>query len=421
MPETISINEWDRLSSKQKKAVTKINFIGTKKVSDISHRPTMAFATMCKDEDHCIGKTLNAVKDYVDYVVVADNGSTDKTFDIVRSFFKETGLPGSWHVDEWFGFDKNKTLMMSYVKNKTDYVIHLDADDFLEGNFKFDFVDSGADKYYVVNKRGGSKYWCTVIYDNNLTWKFCGVAHTIIRSLEKNQVSDVRISENLVWIDNAGTGNRALDSDKFLGDAIRLKKQYKDTLIDDPDGLNSRSVFYCAQSYKNQGDKYLVDSLRWYKKYMSLKNTWFEEEYECQLAIAEIKSRLNHLPELGYAFNNKNIEDEYLKAISIISDRAEAYFRLGKLYNHSKQFRKGYNILHKGKKVSLDLAMKKYKLFIIQANYEYWFNDELSVACYYLNKKSEGINLIEEVINNPDHANLRDNYQSNLKHLNNLN
>ena len=226
MPETISINEWDRLSSKQKKAVTKINFIGTKKVSDISHRPTMAFATMCKDEDHCIGKTLNAVKDYVDYVVVADNGSTDTTFDIVRSFFKETGLPGSWHVDEWFGFDKNKTLMMSYVKNKTDYVIHLDADDFLEGNFKFDFVDSGADKYYVVNKRGGSKYWCTVIYDNNLTWKFCGVAHTIIRSLEKNQVSDVRISENLVWIDNAGTGNRALDSDKFLGDAIRLKKQY---------------------------------------------------------------------------------------------------------------------------------------------------------------------------------------------------
>ena len=65
--------------------------------------------------------------------------------------------------------------------------------------------------------------------------------------------------------------------------------------------------------------------------------------------------------------------------------------------------------------------MKKYKLFIIQANYEYWFNDELSVACYYLNKKAEGINLIEEVINNPDHANLRDNYQSNLKHLNNLN
>ena len=32
MPETISINEWDRLSSNQKKALTKINFIGTKQL-----------------------------------------------------------------------------------------------------------------------------------------------------------------------------------------------------------------------------------------------------------------------------------------------------------------------------------------------------------------------------------------------------
>ena len=135
MKKTINISKWDTLSTKQKKAITKINFTGIKKVSDITHRPTMAFATMCKDEEHCIGKTLNAVKDYVDYVVVADNGSTDTTFDVVRAFFKESGLPGSWHIDPWEGYAINKTKMMGYIKDKTDYLLHLDADDFLEGDF----------------------------------------------------------------------------------------------------------------------------------------------------------------------------------------------------------------------------------------------------------------------------------------------
>ena len=144
MKKTVSISEWDKLTKKQKKAVNKIEFTGTKKVSDVKHRPTMAFATMCKDEEHCIGKTLNAVADYVDYVTVADNGSTDETFNIVREYFKKTGLPGAWRIDEWYGFDKNKTLMMSYVKDKTDYVLHLDADDFLVGELKFYFEDTGA-------------------------------------------------------------------------------------------------------------------------------------------------------------------------------------------------------------------------------------------------------------------------------------
>ena len=68
----------------------------------------MAFATMLKDEENCILKCLDAVKDYVDYVLVADNGSTDSTFDIVRKFFEDTGLPGAWHVDYMGRFWKNK-------------------------------------------------------------------------------------------------------------------------------------------------------------------------------------------------------------------------------------------------------------------------------------------------------------------------
>ena len=420
MKKTVNINEWDKLTTKQKKAVTKIEFTGTKKVSEVNHRPTMAFATMCKNEEHCIGKTLNAVADYVDYVTVADNGSTDGTFDIVREYFNKTGLPGAWHIDEWYGFDKNKTLMMSYVKDKTDYVLHLDADDFLVGDLKFYYENTGADQYLILNKRGALRYWCTVIYDNTLTWRFVGVAHTVIGCKERTQCSQDTISEDMVFIDNSGEGARILDPNKFLGDALRLSKQYEDTLIEDADGLNTRSVFYCAQSYKDQGGKYLVDSLKWYKKYMTLRTTWFEEEYECQLSIADIKSRLNELPELGYSFSLEDIANEYLKGIEIINDRAEAYFRLGTLYNKSEQHAKAYETLHKGKLISLSATLEKYNLFIVESNYELWFNDELSVSCYYLGKKEEGIELINNVINLPDHTGSKSHYELNLEHFNKL-
>tara|TARA_B100000767_G_scaffold270718_1_gene294980 strand:- start:9 stop:1274 length:1266 start_codon:yes stop_codon:yes gene_type:complete len=420
MKKTVNISEWDKLTKKQKKAVTKIEFTGTKKISDVKHRPTMAFATMCKNEEHCIGKTLNAVADYVDYVTVADNGSTDETFNIVREYFNKTGLPGAWHIDDWNGFDKNKTLMMSYVKDKTDYVLHLDADDFLVGQLEFYFQNTGSDQYLILNKRGALRYWCSIIYDNSLTWRFLGVAHTVIKCEERPVVSQEALSEDMVFIDNSGEGARILDPNKFLGDALRLSKQYEDTLIDDTDGLNTRSVFYCAQSYKDQGGKYDVDSLKWYKKYMTLRNTWFEEEYECQLSIAQLKLRLNNSPELGYTFSREDLEQEYLKAIKIINDRAEAFLGLGALYNREGEHQQAYDILKEGKLISLEKALEKYNLFVVETCYGLAFNDELSVACYHLGKKKEGIDLIKEVKDHPDHIHLKKHYEANLIHLDKL-
>mgnify|MGYP001328285957 CR=1 FL=1 len=51
-------------------------------------RPTLAFATMCKNEEHIIGQVLDAVAPYIDYLVVADNGSTDRTLEIVEKLWR---------------------------------------------------------------------------------------------------------------------------------------------------------------------------------------------------------------------------------------------------------------------------------------------------------------------------------------------
>ena len=60
---------------------------------------TLCFATMCKNEEHVIKNTLESVYKYIDYWIVCDTGSTDKTCQIVTDFFKEKNIPGELHID----------------------------------------------------------------------------------------------------------------------------------------------------------------------------------------------------------------------------------------------------------------------------------------------------------------------------------
>ena len=161
----------------------------------MNNKPTLAFATMCKDEEHCIRECLDSVKDHVDYILVHDTGSTDNTIQIVKDFLQETGIPGEIFEAEWQAFDINKNMMMEKVKGKTDYVLHFDADDFLRGDFGFTAEDAGKDQYNMTVKRGGTSYSCSLIYNNNLTWKFAGVAHTIIKALDKQPITNTFLNK----------------------------------------------------------------------------------------------------------------------------------------------------------------------------------------------------------------------------------
>ena len=59
----------------------------------MKNRPTICFASMCKNEEHCIRQTLEAVYKYIDYWVICDTGSTDKTCEIITELFKEKNIP----------------------------------------------------------------------------------------------------------------------------------------------------------------------------------------------------------------------------------------------------------------------------------------------------------------------------------------
>ena len=373
----------------------------------IKDGPTMCFATMCKNEEHCIQNTLESVYKHIDYWVVCDTGSTDRTCEIVKNFFEEKGIPGELYVDEWVGFDHNKTLMMKRAKDKSDYVLHLDADDLLINGLDFGKNDIGDDAYFMNVTRGTLKWMALIIFNNRLTWKFCGVAHTTIKCKEKESFTTKDISNRNSYVSGEGIGSRAFDPKKFLYDAEKLKKQFFDTLLSDPDDLNSRSAFYTGQSYQDYG--MLEEAIKWYRLYTKLDVTWFEEIFECNMRIAYCMMKLN--------YKLSDIESQMSLAINIEPDRAEPYYFMGKHCNEIGEYEKAYNYLRAAKSRDYKSVKEKYRLFIQETMYGIYNNDELSVACFWSDRFDEGYKYLLEILNDERFSSSKDRLLTNQKHF----
>jgi len=372
-----------------------------------NNRPTLCFATMCKNEEHCIQNTLESVYKYIDYWVVCDTGSTDRTCEIVEEFFKEKGIPGELYIDEWVGFDTNKTLMMSKAKDKADYVIHLDADDILVGDFNFTNEDIGHDSYFIPVKRGVSEWKARIIFNNRNTWKFCGVAHTTIKCLERPHISTKDLSGKGFHISGEGIGSRAFDPKKYFYDAEKLKKQFWDTLIDDPDELNIRSIFYTAQSYMDCD--MIEEGLKWNKLYLKIDGGWIEEKFEAQMRVSKCMMSLN--------YGIERIVEEMEKAMSIFPDRAEPLYSLGAYCNKIGEHNLAYKYLTRALPIDINRVKEKYILFVDEQCYGKYIYDELSVACFWTEKYNEGLQYLLQIIDDETFSHHKERLLQNRQHF----
>ena len=375
----------------------------------MSSTPTLCFITMCKNESHCIRATLESVAHLIDYWVVCDTGSTDNTCEIVQEFFKEKNIPGELFVEDFLGFDKHKTLMFERAYNKTDFVIHLDADDFLVGNFTKDMLIGLKDDKYSFNyTRGCHRFTTTSLYSNRLRWRYVGVAHNLIICMDKKNPShSMFFVKDDLYVDNNERGARMFDPNKYINDAIKLKDQFFDTLFEDPYGLLHRSVFYTAQSYMDA--KHLKEAIKWYTLYTKMNDTWIEEVFESHKRIGSCLISLD-LPE-------ERIKYHLEKAIEIFPDRAEPYFILGKYYNCKSRCDIGYGYLKQASEKDYKTVKLNYVLFVIEHMYGKYTYDELSVSCYWTNRGKEGYDLLMQIIDDPYFADQKERLETNKQHF----
>lgn len=109
------------------------------------------------------------------------------------------------------------------------------------------------------------------------------------------------------------------------------------------------------------------------------------------------------------------IVHEMEKAIALFPDRAEPYYYLGVHMNWSGDFAKGYEYLKEAQKKDLLTVKSKYILFVKENCYGKSINDELSVSCFWTERFMEGIDLINEIIDDPAFEWAKERISNNLR------
>src|SRR5580704_19064357 len=145
----------------------------------ISKKKTVCLNMIVKNESEVIIRSLTSVLPLIDYWVIVDTGSTDKTQDIIRDFMKSKGIPGELHERPWVNFAYNRNEALELAKNKAEYTLFMDADDYLQFDASFKLPVLDKDMYYIMIHHVETKYKYGRIHlvNNHLNWIWKGVLH----------------------------------------------------------------------------------------------------------------------------------------------------------------------------------------------------------------------------------------------------
>src|SRR3989338_2511182 len=105
--------------------------------------PTLSVCMIVKNEENCIERSLQSVKDIADEIVIVDTGSTDGTLAIVQRFTEKV-LHFSWNND----FSAARNFALSHATS--DWILFLDADEVIaqedQQKIKKILADSASEK-----------------------------------------------------------------------------------------------------------------------------------------------------------------------------------------------------------------------------------------------------------------------------------
>jgi glycosyltransferase involved in cell wall biosynthesis len=197
-----------------------------KKISNANNtNKTICLNMIVKNEAHIILETLSNIIKYIDYWVISDTGSTDRTQEIIKKFFADKNIPGELFQHEWKNFGHNRTMALECAYNKTDYVFIMDADDIIQGDITF--PTSMISDSYKFKFGTNFVYYRPLLFSNRLKWCFKGVLHEYAYCLDKKNTISDNISDTC-YIESRRLGSRSKDPDKYLKDATILVKAIED-------------------------------------------------------------------------------------------------------------------------------------------------------------------------------------------------
>ena len=94
-------------------------------------RTNICLNMIVKNEVKVLPRLIRSVKDYIDYYVIVDTGSTDDTIELIRREMGAYGIEGEVHERPWvnFGVNRQQALELALAADKADWLLFIDADE----------------------------------------------------------------------------------------------------------------------------------------------------------------------------------------------------------------------------------------------------------------------------------------------------
>lgn len=366
------------------------------------------------NEEHCIERCLNSVFQHIKFWVINDNGSTDRTPQIITEFFKQKGIPGILNRDGWKGFSHNRSLVFEIAEKESncDWMYVIDADDYLETPLIIPQYPPNADSF-IINLQEGPNVMQTrqQLFRVGCRWGYAGAVHEypFSKRLDSKKLKIGKTTQITVRASRGGARNQ--DPLKYWKDARAMEKDIervrsipKDKLPHWEKNLEARYCYYICQSWHDFG-RYDY-AIKWADE--RVKHVGFKEEvFRAYLLKARCMRRLQYS------------QDKIIKAIQECINydphRAEGYFEMAHQYVQHEQWEEAWKWI----KPTIKMKRPTDKLFIVEDfTYDFGAKKEASWVAHKLGHYLDSYNIANELCETYSLDKQHRNWAYNIKHGN---
>lgn len=322
---------------------------------------TVALAMIVKNEAPVINRCLDSVQPFVSHIVVNDNGSTDRTVEILDSRRAQV-VP-----TEWWDYSTNRNIALAVARKWADYVFcGLDADEEFIAPPGWAWPELTADAYWIECRYGKLRYPRMAVVKSSKMFRWRGVLHEAIvldgETFSTGTIPDVYIKVN-------SDGARARDPKTQEKDRDTLFK----AIVDEPD--NPRYNFYLAQTLKDLGDYEMA--LHYYEKRIHIAG-WVAETWYAMYQKAAMLEKLS---------SSRDPLGAYLAAYDYRPARVEPLYWAADWCRRANRHHTGCLL---AEVAMLMPAPPANDLFIEADVYEWRRYDLVSVLAFYTNRHELG-------------------------------
>ena len=249
---------------------------------------TICLNMIVRNESRIIRRCLGALRPFIDTWVIVDTGSVDGTPDLVKETLKD--LPGTLYRHEWQDFAHNRTRTIRLAEGTADLILLCDADHLpvvRDPHWKEGLT---AEAYQVwQGSVAGTGYRNLRVVSGRLApgrhWRYWGATHEYLGLEDPHQVVEERMLDGIAFLDVGDGGSKAtkLIRDEALLRAELARLEAPGGSAGEPPGLLARTVYYLAQTFRDQGR--MAESLALYQRRAGM-GFWEEEAWHAQYQAA---------------------------------------------------------------------------------------------------------------------------------------